>query len=315
MRWGIIGTGSIVRRISKSFEAVDGPTIYAIASHSQERAQWAANTYGAKRGYGSWEELVCDPDVEVVYVATPHHEHLPATLLALEHGKPVLCEKPFAMNAAQAQEMIACAKKRGLFLMEAMWTRFLPVMQQVKTWIAEGKIGQVRQVMADFGYRSPIDSASRIFNAAMGGGAMLDVGVYPVSLAMWLLDGVPSQIKTVSDIGQTGVDEQCGVLLGYPDGAFAMCSGAIRTDTVQQAMIYGTHGYISIPSFWNASEATLVTADGGRQSVSAHMKAEGFEYELLAVEACLSAGKTQSEIMPWEDTLRVMRVLDIIRGL
>jgi len=308
--WGILGPGMIANRFATDLRHVKDARVVAVGSRSAEKAAEFASQYGAARAYGSYEELAADPEVDVVYVATPHVFHKEHTLLCLNHGKAVLCEKPMAVNAADESEMIATARARGLFLMEAMWTRYLPVMNKVRQWLAEKRIGEVRMVTADFGFRSEIKPEGRLFNPALAGGGLLDVGVYTIALAQMIYGRAPKSIQATAEIIEPGIDAQTAVILGYDHGELALLSSAVRTNTPQEARILGTEGNIHIPDFWHATTATL-SANG---CLPAKTKSEaGYHFEAIEVGYCLRTGKQESALMPWEESLTIARIMDAVR--
>jgi len=313
IRWGILGTGAIAKKFASGLAAVDDATLVAVGSRTQERAEEFGDEFTVPRRHGSYAELGADPEVDVIYVATPHPFHKECTLLCLEGGKAVLCEKPFAINARQAQQMTDCARQKGLFLMEAMWTRFLPAICKVRAWLAEGAIGEPRMLRADFGFRSGWNPEGRLLNPALGGGALLDVGVYTVALAFMVMGEQPDRIESVAHIGETGVDEQSAMLLGFDEGRLAALTCAVRTATPHSARIDGTEGSILIPDFWHATEATLKAGDREEHFEHPH-EGNGYNYEAAEVGRCLRAGKLEGEIMPLDETLAIMTTLDAIRA-
>lgn len=313
IRWGIVGAGQIARKMADAIEFSSGAELHAIGSRTLESANAFARDYGAKRAYGSYEELYQDPDVDVVYVATPHPMHAENTLAALEAGKAVLCEKPLAMNAAEAEAMVASARAKGLFLMEAMWTRFLPAIVDVKRRVVAGEIGDLRMLHADFGFRTEFMPEHRLFNPALGGGALLDVGIYPVSLAHHLL-GVPSRIHAEAAFGPTGTDEQTAVLLGYPDGQLATLTCAARTRTAHEAILCGADGLIRIRAdWWSGSSFIFDRPNGTKETVELSTHPNGFLYEVEETVKCLREGKTESSVMSLDESLEIMRTMDTIQ--
>ncbi len=234
IRWGILGTGGIARKFATGLQALDDAALVAVGSRSAETADRFADQFGAPRRHASYAALAADPEVDAIYVATPHSLHQENSLLCLEAGKPVLVEKPFTINAQEARALIDAARARRVFLMEAMWTRYIPLMVEVRRLLAEGAIGEVRMVAADFGYRTRYDPASRAFDPALGGGGLLDVGVYPISLASMIF-GNAARIASLAHLGETGVDEQSAFLLGYEEGQLAVLYTAVRTTTPQEA--------------------------------------------------------------------------------
>ncbi|MFZ1770217.1 MAG: Gfo/Idh/MocA family oxidoreductase, partial [Caldilinea sp.] len=253
-RWGILGPGNIAAKFATGVAALDDQEIIAVGSRTQASADRFADRFDIVRRHVGYEALVADPNVDAIYVATPHNFHHDHTVLALQHGKHVLCEKPFAINAVQAQAMVDEARRQKLFLMEAMWSRFLPIIVEVRKLVADGAIGKVQMVQADFGFRASFNPASRLFDPALGGGAMLDVGVYPISLATMLL-GQPDRIAALAALGATGIDENMGIVLGFPDGEVALLATTVRATTLQEAVILGDNGSIRVHSPWWVGDA------------------------------------------------------------
>ncbi|RIK43496.1 MAG: dehydrogenase [Chloroflexi bacterium] len=313
-RWGILAPGNIARKFVTGVQALADHEVIAVGSRDQARADAFADEFGIRNRHASYEALAADPEVDAIYVATPHPMHKENTLTSLRAGKHVLCEKPFTINAAEAQVIINEARERKLFLMEAMWTRFIPLMAEVRRLIADGAIGKVRMVSADFGYRAGFRPESRAFDLALGGGALLDVGVYPISLASMLL-GTPDRITGLADLGQTGVDEQSAFILGYPGGELAILYTAVRTSTPQEAIIMGENGMIRIhPPFWIPNKMTLTIAGRGAQEVEIPYEANGYNYEAAEVANCVRAGKLESDIMTLDESLSIMQTMDAIRA-
>ncbi len=247
IRWAILGTGKIASEFAEGLSQLKDATLLAVGSRQLETAQRFARQYGVPHAYGSYTELVADSEIDVVYIATPHVTHKTYCLLCLAAGKAVLCEKPFTLNRAEAQEVIALARAKGLFCMEAMWTRFIPLMRRVQQLIAADTIGEVRMLQASLGFQVPFDPAHRAYNLDLGGGALLDLGVYGLSLASQLL-GVPEVITSHATIGTTGVDEQAAVTLGYRQGQIATITTSLNTYCANDAVIMGTKGALHIHS-------------------------------------------------------------------
>lgn len=312
VRWGILGTGNIAQQFATALHSLDDAEIAAVGSRTRASAEQFGDRFGVPRRHGSYAALAEDPDVDVVYIATPHALHMENTILCLNAGKAVLCEKPFAINRAQAVEMIRVARERNRFLMEAMWTRFIPAVRQAADWIAAGAIGKVQMVQASFGFR---DDAASLFNPALGGGSLLDVGVYPITVAHLAFGRQPARIETMATLGRGSVDEQAAVLLGYDNGGIAVLSSAIQTQTPTDAYILGTQGMIRLPdTFWNATQVSLLRPDEPAQTISLPHDCNGYEYEAREVHACLRAGYLESEIMPHRVTIEIMETLDAIRA-
>lgn len=312
-RWGILGAGSIARKFVTGVKALDDHEVIAVGSRQQATADKFADEFAIPHRHASYEALAADPEVDAIYVATPHPMHKENTLLSLRGGKAVLCEKPFTINAAETQEIIAEARQRKIFLMEAMWTRYIPIVQEAHRLVKEGAIGAVRMVTADFGYRAGFRPESRAFDPALGGGALLDVGIYPLSFAAMFL-GTPDRISSLANLGQTGVDEESAFILGYPTGAMAVLYTAVRTNTPQDAVIMGENGMIRIhPPFWIPKKLTLTVA-GKTQEIEMPYVANGYNYEAVEVAKCVRAGKLESAIMPLDESLSIMQTMDAIRA-
>jgi predicted dehydrogenase len=313
LRWGILGPGGIARRFSNDVKPLPGHVLAAVGSRDHAKAVAFADPYDIPNRHGSYEDLVADPSVDVVYVATPHTFHKEHALLALRAGKHVLCEKPFTINAGEAEAVVAEARSRGLFLMEGMWTRCFPVMHRLRELVSSGAIGDPRMLYADFGFRTGVDPNGRLFNPALGGGALMDVGIYPVSLASMLFGG-PTRVAALANLGSTGVDEETAMLLGYGEGRLALLSTAVRLNTPQDATLVGTEGTIRVRSPWWAPRALTVTRGGASETEELPFTGGGFQFEAEHVAECLRAGKTESDVIPLDETLQIMRTLDRLRA-
>jgi predicted dehydrogenase len=253
--------------------------------------------------------------VDAVYIATPHTLHHENALGCLAAGKAVLCEKPFTINARQAEEVIGLARKKKIFLMEAMWTRFLPIFVKVRALLAERAIGEVHQVQADFAFRADFDPKGRLFNPALGGGALLDIGVYPVSLASMVFGEAPRRIASLAVLGGTGVDEQSAAVLEFSAGRLAVISFSLRFTSPQEACIIGTDGQIRIHRpWWHADTITISRAGRGDETMTMASLGNGYPHEAVEVMECLRGGKTESRVMPLDETLHIMQTLDAIRA-
>jgi len=314
MKWGIMGPGNIVRRVSRSFAVADGPEMFAIASRSEERAKAAAEVYHTQRWYGSYEELVRDPDVEAVYVATPASLHCEHACLALEHGKPVLCEKPFAVTEAEAKRMADCARANDVFLMEAMWTRFIPSILKARQWVDEGRIAKVVMIQADMGFYGSKEPPVAPSQPVPSVGGMLDIGVYTLSFASYMLHKMPLEVKAFGSFNPFGVDNQGVAILRYDQGELVSMQTAGQAETANEAWIYGTDGKIHVPKwFWCAQKAVLHPRDGESEIFEHRTAAEGFEFELLEVERCIRAGLKESPNMPLDESIDIIRNINRIR--
>ena len=312
LRWGLIGSGQIASDFADDLTLTDSGRVVAIGSRSQESADRFADKFDIPNRHASYEALVADPAVEVVYVGTPHPMHSANALLALEAGKPVLVEKPFTMNADEARQLIDSARSKGLFLMEAMWTRCLPHIVEIGRLLADGALGDIVTVMADHGQFFPKDPASRLFARELGGGVLLDCGVYPVSFASMVL-GKPARVVALITPAFTGVDGQTSMLFGFASGAQAVltCTSSARTPT--RAAIVGTEARIEIDSFFYApSTFTLIRRDGSATRFEPPHEGNGLHYEADEVARCLGAGLLESPLMPLDESLAIIETLDTV---
>lgn len=312
--WGIIGTGAISSKFAQDLAYSQHGTAYAAGSRTLESAQRFALEHGISKAYGSYEELVNDPEVDAVYIGTPHPFHKENALLALRAGKAVLCEKPFTVNSGELEELVTLARERKLFLMEAMWSRFIPAIVKVREWLAEGRIGEVRLLKADLGFRCNWDPESRLLNRALGGGALLDVGIYPVSLASMIFGPHPESIASTVHIGETGVDEHFSLLLSYGEGKSAVLNGAVRLTLDDPAYLYGTEGRIILPTPVNPQTAELYVGTEKAETFTAERNFIGYAYEADEVSRCLAEGLTESPVMTLDESLEIMKLMDRIRG-
>ncbi|MBK8025232.1 MAG: Gfo/Idh/MocA family oxidoreductase [Chloroflexi bacterium] len=314
IRWGILGTGNIAHQFARGLASADDAALVAVGSRTAASAEKFGNEFNVPRRHASYEALAADPEVDAIYVSTPHPYHKDNTLLCLKHGKAVLCEKPFAINRQEAVEMITVARDQGVFLMEAMWTRFTPIMVEVRRLLAEGAIGKVRMVSADFGFRIELDPDSRLFNLDLGGGALLDVGIYPISFASMIL-GAPSRIVSAVEMGPTGSDDQNALLFRYPGGEIAILASATRTRTPWEATIMGETGRIRVhPDWWKPQSLSILRDGTTETTIDLPLKGNGYEYEAEEVGRCLRAGLVESPDMTHAETLSLMSIMDSIRA-
>lgn len=312
MRWGLIGTGSICGQFARDLPHVPGAQLAAVASRDAARATAFAAQFGFARAYGDYAELLADPDIDIVYIGTPHSEHLRHAGDALRAGKHVLCEKPLTVTPGEAEALIAIHKASGAYLMEAMWTWSLPAIATAQRWIAEGRIGALRHIKADFGYPQRFDAAGRMYNPALAGGCLLDMGVYPVALAWLLHRAMPERIEVVGRRAPSGVDDDFSAVLAYPDHT-ATLGSSFRCKLRNWAYIVGSDGYIAIPDFWRASEAMLFQLDTMVEHYRDPRTHQGFAYQAIAVQADIAAGRRQSATVSLADSLAVQRIMDRIR--
>ncbi len=317
IRWGIAATGGIAASFAEGLAQTDDAELVAVASRSQERADAFGDRFAVARRHGSYEALADDDGIDVVYVASPQSHHVDDALLFLEAGRAVLCEKPFALDHRQAARMVDAARARGVFLMEAMWSRFLPAYVRLRELLAEGRIGEPRLVEADFGFALPPELATaadhRLLDPARGGGGLLDLGVYPVQLCSLVL-GPPDRVAAVGHVGPTGVDEQVAAVLGHPGGAVGAVKAAIRTGMTCTARIAGTEGAIELPAMMHCPDALRVLSARGIEDLEVPVEGQGLRYQVAEVHAGLRDGRTESEVMGLDETLSIMATLDRIRS-
>jgi predicted dehydrogenase len=352
--WGILGTGTVAQDFARGLHFVPDAQLLAVGSRSAETARKFSQRFNVPKAYEGVDQLATDADVDVVYIATPNNRHKDDCLQCLEAGKAVLCEKPFALNAREAREIIALAHQRNLFCMEAMWMRFIPAFRRIDALLEAGTIGDTRLLMADFGVPASFDPKSRLFNPSLGGGSLLDRGVYALSLAS-LVFGPPAHISSSAHIGETGVDEQCAVLLRHAQGQLAILSATLVTQSSNEALICGSRGQVRIhnpflrpvrlsvtrfskpappslkPKFPGPKEQLKSRLKEGRLTKLLHARlgsllkrgtktivesfpGNGYNFEAAEVVRCLRANQTESSVMPLDETLRIMETMDTIRA-
>lgn len=310
VRWGIVGPGRIAAKVVADFAYVPGAEVVAAASRSPSRAETFVQQHGLETPYGSYADIIAAPDIDVLYIATPHPQHHRIAVAALQAGKAVLVEKTFTATVAGAEDVIAVARGNGVFAMEAMWTRFQPAIVAARALIDDGAIGEVRQVQADLGVDRPYDESDRAFDPAQGGGALLDLGVYVVSLAQHVL-GVPDRLEVTGSLAPSGVDREVGLLLGYDDGRAATLVCTLRQHTPGAARIFGTRGWIEIPPRFHHPDRLVLHRTGSDPEVMVRPpQGAGYSHELVEVTECLREGRTESNVMPLDDTLAVQRTLN-----
>lgn len=312
VRFGILGPGKIANRFTDSFMHVPDAQVVAVASRDGERARTFAEKHSIARHYASYEKLVNDPDVDIIYIATPHPFHYENTLYCLRAGKAVLCEKPLAMNLRQVTEMIETAQRSNVFLMEGMWSRFFPTTHKVLEVLQAGTIGELKFLEADFGFSAPVNLDNRVYNLALGGGAQLDVGVYPLFLALLVL-GKPVSVKSFSQKAPTGADATTSALLQYRNGAIAHIYSSIVADSPKAAHLLGTEGRITIAAPWHKSQEVIVRMNSGESNhYSFPHSGNGFEFQVAAVAQCIRDGKKECELIPHSLSLLMAETADEI---
>ena len=312
-KWGILGPGGIARAFAKDLQLLEGHEVAAVGSRTLSNAQEFAKTFGGT-AYGSYEELVADPTVDAIYVATPHPSHKENVITALNAGKPVLCEKPFAVNAHEAREMVAAAEKNGVALMEAMWARFLPHYADVREIIASGVLGQILTVQADHGQRLADRNIPRLVEPSLAGGALLDLGIYPVSFAHMIL-GNPEKITASAVLTDKGVDAQTSMIFDYADGAQAILTTTMIEQTPCRAVVAGVNGWLEIDrTFYNPTSMRVVLFDGSVTQYPHTYTGHGLREQAEVFKQLVQSGKNQSEILTWKDTVDIMGTLDAVRS-
>lgn len=314
IKWGILGPGAIAHKFAEGLLAAEDARLIAVGSRDKKRAEDFSKRYGIEKSYGSYAELASDPDIDIIYVATPHPFHKECAKLCLDAGKSVLCEKPFTLNARDTRELAKLARQKKLFLMEAMWTRFFPAVEKVRKWLREGVIGEVQMLKADFGFGGVHDPKGRVLNPELGGGALLDLGIYPVSFASMVFGTQPKTIKSLADIGPTGVDEKCAMLFGYDAGKMASLSASFKADLINDVWIFGTKGRIHVPEFYKASRAILSLSNGKEEVFDSPYKSTGYQFEAIEAINCIKQGRIESEIMPLDESIAIMETMDSLRA-
>lgn len=312
--WAILGCGRIARKFSSDLKLLINARPYATASRDREKAQDFATEFGFEKAFGSYEEMLADPAVDAVYIATPHTYHHDHAILCLQHKKAVLCEKSLAINKKEVEEMIACAKENNTFLMEAFWTMFQPSFTQAMEILQSGKLGKVKMVRSDFAFYAPFNPEGRLYNIALGGGSLLDVGIYPVFAALTAL-GKPEVIKTFADFSPTGSEKSISVIFKYKNGEMANLTSGFSAFSPTQTEYWCEKGYIVLNPRWFAPTNITVRKEDGKIETyhSEHKEGLGYHYEAAHVMDCLDAGKIESDKMTWQLSLDMMETLDRVR--
>jgi predicted dehydrogenase len=311
VRWGIVGPGDIANKFARAVANVEGATVTAVASRSMEKGKAFAEKYGIEHVFEGYDKMAESDVIDAVYICTPHRFHYEIAKMYLEKGKHALVEKSMCVNTEQVLDLQKCAKEKNLFLMEAMWTRFLPALHEVRQVIESGEIGEVRALEADFSFGIPVEVNSKLFDVNLAGGTTLDVGVYSLTFASMFLGDDYEKLYAVADVKE-GVDLHTVILLKYKNGAIANVSGGIGVNKPRGAYIYGTKGHIFVPTFFAASEYTVKTENEERR-VRKPPIAGGFEEEIIDACNCIRNGKTESDIMPVEQSVRICRQMDEVR--
>ncbi len=314
IKWGILSTGHISKKFAEALAILPDAELAAVASRDIDTARKFAEKYKVSKAYGTYEELADDPDIDVIYIGTPHTFHLENSVMCMRKGKAVLCEKAFAINSIEAREMVRVAREENVFLMEAMITRHVPLIKKVLNWIKEGLIGEVRMVRASRCARGVFPPGARQMNPELGGGSLLDVGVYVISFASMIYQKPPVETVGVSHIGDWGSDEQGIAILKYGNGEIADLSFALRTAAVNEAYIFGTEGYIKIEDvFAVPTRASLVINKQEAEALEEPIIGNALNYEAEEVMRCLRAGLKESPLMPLDESIQIMEIMDNLR--
>lgn len=316
MNWGIMATGAIAKRFAGVLSQMrcEGEVLLAVASRSAQSAQKFATSYNVPHSYASYGELLADEQVEAVYIATPNNLHFENARDCLLAGKHVLCEKPFTLNVSQAQALYALAQEKGLFIMEAFWVRFLPGMLKMREVIASGEIGQVVHARSDYGFIARGERRDRKMASALGGGALLDIGIYNLGFMYMVMGSAPVSFTSSVRMNELGTDDFSSVQLQYDGGRSATIATSIGMDMPRRAAIWGSEGEITLDDFQQAECFSVRRYDGAERLVEAPFDIEGFEYQIREFSRCVAAGVAQSDVLTHADTLCVLKTMDDIRA-
>jgi dihydrodiol dehydrogenase / D-xylose 1-dehydrogenase (NADP) len=311
--WGIIGCGNIAHQFATSLAIMPDVKLLGVASRSEEKARHFAHQYQSDHWFGAYTDLVKMPELDAVYIATTHNYHFENSMLCIDHGKGVLCEKPLTVNAREAEKLTQYAHSKKVFLMEAFWTRFLPSTRKLTELLDRKVIGDVKMIKADFGYNFPFDPESRVYNPVLAGGALLDVGIYPINLAQYVYKSDPEEIVSSSILSSTGIDEQSAYLFKYEGSRMALLYSAVNVETRNDAWIYGSEGIIHMPKFYAASKIHISKSTGEKETLDLPYESTGYSYEAAEVIQCMRSGKLESDIMPHRDSLKILKIMDKMR--
>ncbi|MDR1437007.1 MAG: Gfo/Idh/MocA family oxidoreductase [Candidatus Symbiothrix sp.] len=310
--WGLLGAGHIANKFADGLKELSNAVRYAVAARSLDRAETFRENHGFEKACGSYEEMLADPLVDIVYISTTNNLHFEHTMMCLEAGKAVLCEKPFASNREQVEKMLAKAREKNVFLMEALWSRFLPCMIRFKEQMEAGMIGKPLLLQCNFGFISPFDPCKRIYDPALGGGSVPDIGIYPVFTAMYLF-GYPEEIKVTSVPAPTGTDWTTSILFKHKGKEISMLTSSFETNLDNEARLYGDKGYLKLHTMFHMLTRLSINRNNGyEEEIPAHSTGNGYNYEAAEVMACLDEGRTESDGMSLSFSLDLMRVLDEI---
>ncbi|WP_417530441.1 Gfo/Idh/MocA family protein [Marinobacter lipolyticus] len=312
--WGLVGPGRIAETFAQAMQAQGVGKLKAVASRNARRGRAFADKYQIETVYENYDLLYKDDSLDAIYIATPHNFHLEQALAAIARGKHLLVEKPLTVTAADSERLFAAARAKGVFVMEAMWSLFLPAYQQANAWLAEGRIGEINSLRSSFGFVVPREPDDRLLNPKLAGGVLLDMGIYPVATSQWFMQAEPEGIISQVHMGPTGVDETCAIQLYYPDrkASQLLCSFECQYDN--ELTLFGSQGRIVLHNmFWGAERISLVDADEDTHTLDCPFEVNGFEYQIRHVISCIAEGKPESELMTHERTLSCQRIMDVVR--
>ncbi|AQQ66331.1 oxidoreductase [Microbulbifer agarilyticus] len=313
VRWGILGAGRIANQFANDIRFAPNAELTAVAARSGESAIKFAEEYGIDHAYAGYDALMASSEIDAIYIATPHNLHIDQTKRAMAAGKAVLCEKPLVVNSRECEELVAFARAEGQYLMEAMWTWFLPALRKAKQWVDEGRIGKIRHVKADFGYPIPYSNDRREYDNRLAGGCLLEMGIYPVAIAQYFLQDEPQDLSVRAHLAPNGVEDDVVITADYAQGAVASLATSFRCKLQNWAYIIGEEGYIAIPDFWRADECSLFKLDERVDHFKDDRPGLGFEFEIIAASADILARKAQSDIVSHEASLAFQRVMERIK--
>lgn len=312
IQWGIIGLGNIATKFAEDLQHSKNSVLKGVASRDLSKAEEFGKKFKAVSSYGSYEELAADNEIDVVYIATPHVFHFENTMMCLKEGKAVLCEKPMGINVEQVQTMVQEARSRNLFLMEGMWTRFIPATEKLLELLEKKSIGDIQHITADFGFKAPFELNGRLFNKKLGGGSLLDVGIYPIYFSLLTL-GMPQLIKATARITVSGVDSYCAMLFDYPNGERANLESAIESNTPIEARIFGTDGTITLHKSFHHTERITLSQNETEEVFQINYVGNGYFHEIEEVNKCIVEGKVESEKYSLETSLNLMKIIDSVK--
>jgi len=312
VNWGIIGLGNIAHLFAEDLQRSKRSILHGVASRDINKAEIFGRKFNSDRCYGSYEELVNDPDIDVIYIATPHSFHHEHTMMCFKKGKAVLCEKPMGIHSSEVRSMIEEARSQKLFLMEGVWTRFIPATEKLLELLHDNAIGDLLFMRADFGFRSHSDPESRLYNKALGGGSLLDIGIYPVYMSLLTL-GFPTDIKAMARMTTTDVDSYCSMLFSYENGAKAVLESTFEAETPTEAYLHGSSGSLKIHSRFHHSEKITISRNGEEEILDIKYDVNGYIHEIEEVNSCLLQNKTESSKLPLQTSLDLIDILDKVK--